>query len=188
MHQNTAGGTKRYGRRWSVAISVPNGTEGYFRIRTRPRRPISMNPIMEREIRWWIPRLQLGERGAASWPDGGAPRGAGANAARLSPANSRGGLFHSSAAWFFRWPRTLIDGYGLRLGATNGLLSAPARLFFSKHASKRPRAAVLPSSGTRSGAPSPLTSRTSAVRNLSLSARSSKAIVNSASAFASTVR
>ena len=31
----------------------------------------SMNPIMEREICWWIPRLQLGERGAASWQDGG---------------------------------------------------------------------------------------------------------------------
>src|SRR6478752_241658 len=30
-----------------------------------------MNPIMEREICWWIPRLQLGERGAASWQDGG---------------------------------------------------------------------------------------------------------------------
>ena len=29
-----------------------------------------MNPIMEREICWWIPRLQLGERGAASWQDG----------------------------------------------------------------------------------------------------------------------
>ena len=35
------------------------------------RRPISMNPIMEREICWWIPRLQLGERGAVSWQDGG---------------------------------------------------------------------------------------------------------------------
>jgi hypothetical protein len=30
-----------------------------------------MNPIMERRICWWIPRLQLGERGAASWQDGG---------------------------------------------------------------------------------------------------------------------
>ena len=81
--------------------------------------------------------------------------------------------------------------YGLRLGATNGLVSTPARLFLSKHASRRPKAALLPSSGTRSVAPSPLTSRTSAVRNLSLRARSTKAIVTalaSASAFASTDR
>jgi hypothetical protein len=35
MHQSTAGGTKRHGRRWSVAISVPSGAKGYFRIRTR---------------------------------------------------------------------------------------------------------------------------------------------------------
>ena len=34
MHQTTAGGTKRHGRRWSVAISVPSGAKGYFRIRT----------------------------------------------------------------------------------------------------------------------------------------------------------
>src|SRR5208282_2851928 len=79
--------------------------------------------------------------------------------------------------------------YGLRLGETNGLVSTPAPLFLSKHASRRPRAAVLPSSDTSSVAPSPLTSKTSAVRNLSLRARSAKAIVtafDSASAFAST--
>ncbi len=76
-----------------------------------------------------------------------------------------------------RSPALTHGTYGLRLGATNGLVSTPARLFLSKHTSRRPSAAVLPSSGTRSVAPSPLTSRTSAVRNLSLRARSTKAIV-----------
>ena len=80
------------------------------------------------------------------------------------------------------------ETYGLRLGATNGLVSTPVRLFFSKHASRRPSAAVLPSNGTRKLAPAPLTSRTSAVRNRSLRARSARVIVtalNSAAAFAS---
>src|SRR5580700_2144584 len=81
--------------------------------------------------------------------------------------------------------------YGFRLGATNGLVSTPDRLFLSKQASRRPRAAVLPSSGTRSVAPSPLTSSTSAIRNPSLRARSAKVIVTvfgSARALASNVR
>jgi hypothetical protein len=30
-----------------------------------------MNPIMERMVCWWIPRLWLIERGVASWQDGG---------------------------------------------------------------------------------------------------------------------
>ena len=53
--------------------------------------------------------------------------------------------------------RALVSAYSLRWVLTNGLVSTPARLFLAKHASRRPRAAVLPSSGTRSVAPSPLT-------------------------------
>jgi hypothetical protein len=41
MHQTNAGGTKRDGRRWSVAISVPSGAKGYFRIRTRLSAPFA---------------------------------------------------------------------------------------------------------------------------------------------------
>src|SRR5262245_35982103 len=88
-------------------------------------------------------------------------------------------------------PSSSRQPYGLRLGATNGLVSTPARLFLSKHVTRRPRAAVLPSSGTLNVSPSPLTSRTSAVRNLSLRDRSTRAIFtlfDSASAFASTDR
>src|SRR4029077_18938127 len=40
------------------------------------------------------------------------------------------------------------DPYGLRLCATNGLVSTPFRLFLSKHASRRRRAALLSVSGT----------------------------------------
>lgn len=81
--------------------------------------------------------------------------------------------------------------YGLRFGATKGLVSLPCRLFFSKHVSRRPSAAMLPSSGTRNVAPSPLTSRISAECILSLRSRSAKAMVtplDSANAFASTDR
>ena len=82
-------------------------------------------------------------------------------------------------------------GLGRFVGDTNGLVSTPARLFLSKHAFRRARAAVLPSNGTRSVAPSPRTSRTSAVLRLSLRERSVSAIVtafDSANAFASTDR
>ena len=76
-------------------------------------------------------------------------------------------------------------------GDTNGLVSVPARLFLSEHASSRASAAVLPSNGTRSVAPSPRTSRTSAVRRLLNRKRSVSAILtvfDSANAFASTDR
>src|SRR3974390_802956 len=63
-----------------------------------------MNPIMEREICWWIPRLQLGDRG-------GAPRGAGANAARLSPAAVV--FCRGTKTW-----RTPSDGPALRRAGT----------------------------------------------------------------------
>ena len=65
-----------------------------------------------------------------------------------------------------------MSRFGRFVGDTNGLVSTPA-LFLSKHASRRARAAVLPSNGTRSVAPSPRTSRTSAVLSLSLRERSS---------------
>ena len=86
---------------------------------------------------------------------------------------------------------TWHSNHGLWLGDTNGLVSTPARLFLSKHASRRARAAVLPSNGTRSVAPSPRTSRTSAVLNLSLIERSISTIVtafDSGNAFVSTNR
>ena len=62
----------------------------------------------------------------------------------------------SSKQTFVNAIGTSVEGqnYGLRLGETNGLVSTPARLFLSKQVSRRPRAAVLPSSGTRSVPPS----------------------------------
>jgi len=82
-----------------------------------------------------------------------------------------------------------MSRFGRFVGDTNGLVSTPA-LFLSKHASRRARAAVLPSNGTRSVAPSPRTSRTSAVLSLSLRERSSAIVTafDSANAFASTDR
>jgi hypothetical protein len=76
-----------------------------------------------------------------------------------------------------------------RFGATKGLVSLLWRLFFTKHDSRRESAAVLPSNGTRNVAPSPLTSRTFAVRILSLRGRFVRAMVTpfvSADALAST--
>src|SRR5215468_440884 len=67
--------------------------------------------------------------------------------------------------------------YGLRFGAIKGLVSLLSRLFFTKHVSRRESAALLPSNGTRNVAPSPLTSRTFAVRILSLRARFVRAMV-----------
>jgi hypothetical protein len=79
-----------------------------------------------------------------------------------------------------------MSRFGRFVGDTNGLVSTPA-LFLSKHASRRARAAVLASNGTRSVAPSPRTSRTSAVLSLSLRERSSAIVTafDSANAFAS---
>src|SRR5215471_17767016 len=68
-------------------------------------------------------------------------------------------------------------------------VSGPSRPFFSKHNSRRSSAAMLLSSGTRSVAPSPRTSRMLAVRSFSLKGRSESAIVtllDSAKALAST--
>src|ERR1700722_10969989 len=69
---------------------------------------------------------------------------------------------------FKSWPVT---------GRNEWISVDPARLFLSKQASRRARAAVLPSNGTRSVAPSPRTSRTSALLNLSLIERSISATV-----------
>ena len=90
----------------------------------------------------------------------------------------------------YRW-RPAYHLQGLRVGATNGLVSGLSRLFLSKHDSRRSNAIALLSSGTRSVAPSPLTSRTFDVRSRSLKAPSANAIVTpvfSANALASAAR
>ena len=85
-----------------------------------------------------------------------------------------------------------MSRFGRLVGDTNGLESIPARLFLSKHASRRLRAAAaLPSNGTRKVAPSPRTSSKSTLLSLSLKERSANAIItafDSANAFASTDR
>ena len=84
-----------------------------------------------------------------------------------------------------------MSRFGRLVGDTNGLESIPARLFLSKHASRRLRAAALPSNGSDKVAPSPRTSSKSTMLSLSFKERSANAIVtafDSANAFASTDR